>query len=171
MKKNKQCNSARQPNVFIIVGGRGCGKTYFLEHSLKQDNTIVFELVKTNRWQGYKKYFYEDFENGAINMRDIANKKIVFEDATAYVNSNMKNGLKKLIVFSKQIGCDVFVVFHSVNIIPPFMWLLFNYIVLFKCPKPRQTALNADYFNEIMQKWKVLEGSKPYSYKVIGSNI
>lgn len=171
MKKNKQCNSARQPQVFIIVGGRGSGKTFFLENSLKETNTVVFELVKTNRWSGYDKRFYEDYENGHINMKDIANKKIVFEDATAYINSNMKNGLKQLVVFSKQIGSDVFIVFHSINVIPPFMWLLFNYIVLFKCQKPRQTALNADYFPEIMQKWKELEGSKPYSYKVIQSNI
>ena len=161
----------REPQIFVIVGGRGTGKTYYLENTLREYDTVVFELVKTNRWQGFTKCFYDDYEQGKINFKDIANKKIVFEDATSYINSNMKNTLKQLIVFSKQIGCDVFLVFHSINMIPPFLWLLFNYIILFKCPKPRQTALNADYFAEIMQKWTALNKAKPYTYKVIHSNL
>lgn len=161
----------REPKVFCIVGGRGSGKTYFLEHALKPGNTFVFELVKTNRWNGYTKGFYEDYEAGKITMKDIANKKIVFEDATSYVSSNMKSTLKKLIVYSKQCGSDVYIVFHSINIIPPFLWNLVNYIILFKCAKPRQTSLNFDYYAEIMQKWNKLNKAKPYKYETITTSL
>lgn len=161
----------RDPKIFCIVGGRGSGKTYFLEQTLKRSETLVFELVKTNRWSGYDKCFYEDFEAGKIDYKQIANKRIVFEDATSYVNSNMKNTLKKLIVFSKQVGSDVYIVFHSVNIIPPFLWNMVNFIILFRCVKPRQTALNADYYPEILQKWQKLERAKPYKYEVIATQI
>lgn len=161
----------REPKVFIIVGGRGTGKTYYLENTLKMSNTVIVELVKTNRFQGFDKVFYEDFENNMINYKAIANKKIVFEDATAYVSSSMKNTLKKLIVFSKQIGSDVFIVFHSINVIPPFLWNLFNYLIMFKCPKPRETATNKEYFQELLKTWQVLERGKKYQFKVIESFI
>ena len=161
----------RDAKVFCIVGGRGTGKTYFLEQTLSRSNTVVFELVKTNRWPDYEKKFYQDFEAGRINYKEIANKKIVFEDATSYVNSNMKNSLKQLIVYSKQLGSDVFVVFHSINIIPPFMWNMMNYIELFNCVKPRETAINADYYPEIMRKWEKLQKGKRYLHYTIETQI
>lgn len=161
----------REPKVFCIIGGRGSGKTYFLENLLPKDNTVIFELVKTNRWDGFRKYFFEEYEQGKVPITAIANKKIVFEDATSYVSSNMKNTLKTLIVYSKQIGSDVYIVFHSVNIIPPFLWNLVNYLILFKCAAPRQTALNADYFPEIHAKWKKLQKAKQYTHYEIETQI
>ena len=161
----------REPKIFVVIGGRGTGKTYFLEHLLHPGNTLVIELVKTNRWQGYQKVFYDDFETGSLSYKDIANKKIVFEDATSYISSNMKNDLKKLIINSKQLGCDVYIVLHSLNIIPPFLYNLLNYIILFRCAKPRQNAHNYDYYAEIMTKWKKLERSKPYKFDTIESKI
>ena len=161
----------REAKVFLIIGGRGTGKTYFLEHQLRPSNTLIIELVKTERWQGFDKVFYDDFESGKVNYKHIANKKIVFEDATSYINSNMKTDLKRLIVNSKQLGCDVYIILHSLNIVPPFMFNLFNYIIMFKCAKPRQTAQNYDYYAEIMQKWTKLERGKRYKYEVIESNV
>lgn len=161
----------REPKIFIIVGGRGSGKTYFLENLLKPANTIVFELAKTARWQGFTKYFFEDYLTGKVTMKDIANTKIVFEDATSYISSNMRNTLKTLTVYSKQCGCDVYLIFHSINIIPPFLWNLVNYIIMFKCAAPRETALNADYFPEIHAKWKKLQNAKQYTHYEIETQI
>lgn len=161
----------REPKIFVIVGGRGSGKTYFLENLLKPANTIVFELAKTARWQGFTKYFFEDYLTGKVTMKDIANKKIVFEDATSYISSNMRNTLKTLTVYSKQCGCDVYLIFHSINIIPPFLWNLVNYIIMFKCAAPRETALNADYFPEIHAKWKELQKAKKFTHEEIETQI
>lgn len=163
--------SNREPKVFIVIGGRGSGKTYFLEKHLDPDKTIVLELAKTNRWNGFHKEFYEDFEQHKVSFKDVCNKKIVFEDATSYMNGNLKNSLKQLIVFSKQLGCDVFIILHSVNIIPPFLWNLWNYIILFKCAKPKLSASNADYYDEILQKWKHVCSSKKYTYEEIQSQL
>ena len=161
----------RDPKIFIIIGGRGSGKTYFLEHLLNPSNTVVFELAKTDRWQGFTKYFFEDYLTGKVNIKDIANKKVVFEDATSYISSNMKNTLKTLTVYSKQVGSDVYLIFHSINIVPPFLWNLVNYIVMFKCARPRENSLNADYYGEILQKWNKLEKAKPYTYYEIVTQI
>lgn len=161
----------RNAQVFVIVGGRGSGKTTFLERTLKKEKAVIIELVKTDRYNGFTdRYFYEDIESGFINMKKLANKQIVFEDATSYINSNMKNSLKKLIVFSKQIGSDVFVVFHSINIIPPFLWNLFNYLIIFKCPEPHQTAANKEYFKDIQKICKKLQTKRPFKPEILQSN-
>ena len=161
----------REPKIFVIVGGRGSGKTYFLENLLRPSNTVVFELAKTDRWVGFTKYFFEDYVNGKVNFKDIANNKVVFEDASSYINANMKNTLKTLVVYSKQIGCDVYLIFHSINMMPPFLWNMVNYIILFNCAMPRKNALNADYFNEIYAKWQKLQRAKPYTFYEIATQV
>lgn len=161
----------RDAKIILIVGGRGSGKTYFLEHHLRKDDTIVVEYFKTERWKGYKKVFFSDVLSGKINIKELGNSVIVFEDATSYISSNMANYMRRLIVNSKQVGSDVILVFHSINIIPPFLWYLVNNIILFNCAKPRETATNSDYFAEIMEKWQQLQKAKPYTYKEIETKI
>ena len=162
---------ARDAKVFLIIGGRGSGKTFLLEKTLPKHETIVVELFKTARWSGYKKIFFSDIVNKKVNYKDLANSYVVFEDATSYISSNMTNEIKRLIVNSKQLGSDVFLVFHSINIVPPFLWYLWNYLILFKCAKPKYSAAIADNFNEIMQKWNVCNKAKPYHFEVIESQI
>lgn len=161
----------REAKVFILVGGRGSGKTYLLENALPKSCTIVIEYIKTDRWPGCKKIFFSDILNKKVNYKDLANSFVVFEDATNYIASNMSNEIKRLIVNSKQLGSDVFLVFHSINIIPPFLWYLWNYLIIFKCAKPKYTAAIADNFAEIMKKWKVCNKSKPHHFEVIQSDL
>lgn len=161
----------REARIIIIVGGRGTGKTYFLEQHLQPSNTIVVEYMKTNRWNGYKKIFFNDLVSGKVGVKQLCNSQVVFEDATSYISSNMSNYLKRLIVNSKQLGSDVYLVFHSINIIPTFLWYMWNNIILFKCAKPRETALNTDYFEEIMKKWNVCINAKDYHFEEIESQI
>lgn len=161
----------REAKILLVIGGRGSGKTYFLEHRCRKDDTIVIEYFKTERWKGYKKYFFNDLQSGKVSIKELGNSTIVFEDATAYISSNMANYMKRLIVNSKQVGSDVIIVFHSLNIVPPFLWYLINNIVLFNCAKPKENAQNTDYYNEIMQKWNKLQHSKPYSYEEIQTQI
>lgn len=161
----------RDAKIILIVGGRGSGKTFFLEQRLSKDNTIVVELIKTTRWAGYEKVFFDDLLTGKVTMKQLGNKNVVFEDATSYISSNMSNYLRRLITNSKQFGCDVWLVFHSVNVVPVFLWYMWNNLVLFKCAKPRETAQNADYIDEILQKWKKCQIAPPYHFEQIESQL
>lgn len=161
----------RDAKVFILCGGRGSGKTYLLENTLKKGNTVVIELAKTDRWQGCEKFFFNDIAKPDFDYKKIANKNIVFEDATSYLSSNLANKMKEILIFSKQLGSDIFIVFHSINIIPPFMFYLFNYLIIFNSSQPRQTATNKEYFAKIMQAWKICQKSKKYHYEIIESGI
>lgn len=161
----------RDAKVIIVVGGRGCGKTYLLENTLPKSDTIVIELSKTDRWEGYRKIFFKEIAGENFDFKKIANKSIVFEDATAYLSSNLAGKIKEILIFSKQLGSDIFIVFHSINVIPPFMWYLFNNIVIFNSSKPRETATNREYFTEILNAWDKCQKSKKYHYEIIESGI
>lgn len=161
----------REAKVIIVVGGRGCGKTYLLENTLKKNETIVIELAKTDRWQGYEKIYFREIASDNFNYKKIANKSVVFEDATAYLSSNLAGKMKEILIFSKQLGSDIFIVFHSINVIPPFMWYLFNAICLFTSSKPRETATNKEYFDKILKAWAKCKNGEKYHYEIIESGI
>lgn len=161
----------REAKVFILCGGRGTGKTYYLEKRLPKYCTIVIELYKTNRWEGYKKFFFDDLVNHRVSYKELANSYVVFEDATSYISSNMSNEMRRLIIFSKQLGSDVFIVFHSINVIPPFLWYLWNYLILWNCAKPKRNASNADYYNEILKKWQICQKAPQYHHEEIESQL
>lgn len=161
----------REAKVIIVVGGRGSGKTYLLENTLKKSETVVIELAKTDRWEGYKKIYFREIASENFDYKKIANKSIVFEDATAYLSSNLGNKMKEILIFSKQLGSDIFIVFHSINVIPVFMWYLFNAICLFTSSKPRQTATNKEYFDKILEAWSKCKNGEKYHYEIIESGI
>lgn len=159
----------RNAKIFVLVGGRATGKTYFLEKNLDASNTIVYELIKTTRYVNFKRDFFENFSN--VNWRQISNKSIVIEDATQLVACNMSNKLKQLIVNSKQIGSDIYIIFHSFAVIPPFLFQIFDYIIQFKTSFPIKKACFEEYYEEIIQNFNKLQKNKKFSYKVIESHI
>lgn len=162
----------REPKVFLVIGGRGSGKTTFLEQRLSKQKTVVIELYKTARWDGFKKFFFDDVVNGKVSLKSLANSAIVFEDATSCISPNMKNSLRQLIVYSKQLGSDVYVVFHSVNVVPAFLWNMWNYLVLMKkTPKPKLKSYYEDDFPAITSAWNKLNKLPDYSYLEIQSNF
>lgn len=163
----------REAKVVLIIGGRGCGKTFLLENTLNKNDTIVIELYKTERWDGYDKIFFNDIAKDDFDYKILANKNVVFEDATSYLASNLQNKIKQILIFSKQLGSDVFIVFHSVNVVPPFMWYLFNAIVLFRSSKPKFTKSIADFYDELLKKWQICmkADEKKYHYEIIESHI
>lgn len=151
----------RNGKVFIIVGGRGTGKTTFLEQTLKGvGNVVVFQLFIDERYKGHKKFLYQDF----TISKSLANKKIIIEDATQLIGSNPKNDIRKIVVSSKQIGSDVFFVFHSFNVVPPYLWQLFDYCIVFPCAAPKKTVGLSEYYG-IAQK---ISKKKARKYKPLG---
>ncbi len=139
------------------------GKTTFLKKNVaKYQNAIVMQLFKTD--YGCEQFFYKDFEK--IDKR-LVNKRIIIEDATQLIASNTKNIIKELVVSSKQLGSDVFLVFHSIDSVPPFLYSLFNRIILFKSATPRGKTCYKEYEDEINKKMP----KKAFKYEIIKSNI
>lgn len=151
----------RNGKVFLIIGGRGTGKTTYLENILKdKKNVVVYQLFIDERYKFAEKKLFSDFY---IN-KDLANKRIIIEDATQLIGSNPKNDIRKIVVSSKQIGSDIFFVFHSANVVPPYLWQLFDYCVFFQCAAIKKTAGLSEYY-EILQK---LSEKKVKKYRPLG---
>lgn len=151
----------RNGKVFLIIGGRGTGKTTYLERLLKpKKNVVVFQLFLDEHYKYAEKRLYQDF---AIN-KSLINKSLVIEDATQLIGSNPKNDIRKIVVSSKQMGSDVFFVFHSANVVPPYLWQLFDLALFFPSSLPKKTAGLAEYFDEI---YKIVQ-KKPKKYHPCG---
>ena len=141
----------RKPKIVLVVGGRGTGKTTYLEN-LCPDNSTVVELFITDRYAGgsYRRIMFDN-----LTLKDCINTTLIIEDATQITAANSTRQVKQIIVSSKQLGSDVFLVFHSVNYIPPFVLAMFDYMVLFNSePAGKKPALSpyADKINAILRR-------------------
>lgn len=134
----------RGGKIFLIVGGRGTGKTTYLENLLPNDSTIC-ELFVTERYKNFKKRVRFD----DLKLSNCVNTKIIIEDATQIVMGGGTLRLRQIMVGCKQMGSDVFMVFHSVNFIPPFVYALFDYMVLFASDPVKLTNKTAPYYDAI----------------------
>lgn len=135
----------RKAKIVLIIGGRGTGKTTYLEKLCPKNSTIV-ELFITDRYQGgsYRRIAYDN-----LTLKECVNTTLVIEDATQICAANSTRQVKQIIVSSKQLGSDVFLVFHSVNFVPVFVLAMFDYMVLFDSePAGKKTAL-APYAGKI----------------------
>jgi len=141
----------RKAKIVLVIGGRGTGKTTYLETLCPKDSTVV-ELFVTDRYAGgeYKRIAYDK-----LTLKDCVNTTLIIEDATQICAANSTRQVKQIIVSSKQLGSDVFIVFHSVNFIPVFILAMFDYMVLFDSePAGKKPALQpyADKINAILRR-------------------
>lgn len=126
---------ARKSKIVLVIGGRGTGKTTYLENLLNK-NAVVVELFKTDRYNGFKvRKTYE-----GLRLSDCVNTTVVMEDSTQILAATSTKFLKQLIVSSKQLGSDVWCVFHSINFVPVFLLAMFDYIVFFPSEMPNKKA-------------------------------
>lgn len=152
----------RNSKVVLIIGGRGTGKTTYIEKLIRQKpNAVIFQLMLDNRYVGHAKMLYQDF----TICRALCNKIIVIEDATQLIGSNPKNDIRKIVVSSKQMGSDVIFAFHSFNVVPPYLWQLFDDCIVFPCAAVKKTTGLAEYYDEIYK----IQRKKPVKYKPLAA--
>lgn len=141
----------RKAKIVLVVGGRGTGKTTYLEKLCPASSTVV-ELFITDRYEGsdYKRIMFDN-----LKLSDCINTTLIIEDATQICAANSTRFIKQIIVSSKQMGSDIYLVFHSPNFIPVFILAMFDYMVIFDCePAGKKPALSpyADKINAILQR-------------------
>lgn len=150
----------RGGKVFLIVGGRGSGKTTWIETHVPPAAAVVVEMfVVADRYRGFdRRRRFDD-----LKISECVNRRIILEDATQLIMGGASLRVRKLVVSSKQIGSDIFIVFHSLNVVPPFLLAMFDYIVLFKSEPPTAAKL-APYLPKIQQLMKL----KKKKYEPLG---
>ena len=144
----------RNGKLIIVVGSRGSGKTTYLERLFNnRSNLLVYQLFIDDRYRRAEKQLYSKFTIG----RQLVGRTIIIEDATQLIGSNPKNDIRRLAVSCKQLGSDCVFVFHSFNVIPPYLLALFDYMIIFESAEIKKTNSLLEYYDEIckIQKKKV----------------
>lgn len=150
----------RLNKIYIIVGGRGSGKTTFLEKTIKK-NSLIVQLFFDDRYKDFQKIKYDDLKI----CNEIKNRPLILEDSTQLISCNGTKLIRQLLISSKQLGSDIFLVFHSFQAIPPFMWTLFDKIIVFDCAK--FTAIN-NYSSEYTDEIQRIQTKKTKKFSVKG---
>jgi hypothetical protein len=121
----------------IIVGMTGTGKSYYLKKRLKKvpnrGSFYIFDYQ--NEYKEFIDYGLIPYEEFAYNCTLISNAVIVFEEASIFMGGHMKSTdsyVNEVLVSKRHKNNFVFLVFHAVAEIPPYIYRKCNYITIFK---------------------------------------
>jgi hypothetical protein len=119
----------------IIVGATDTGKSYFIKKLLKKvpnkQALLIYDIEgEYEEFYPYRLEEFETFINKAVNYE---NAIIVLEETTAFLSNRGDNmTVRKLLVQKKHSKNYIILVFHSVRMIPRFIYELSNFITIFK---------------------------------------
>jgi GTPase SAR1 family protein len=140
-------------NVFIIVGGRGTGKTTYVKELVKASShrrKLVVDTFKNDHYSDYMPLQPQDFARfsslfGNLHFsssdiydylqyinQGVYNSLVIFEDCLKYINTNPQPEVRSIVLDSKQKGNDVIFVYHSFSQVPPKLATWADYFVIFK---------------------------------------
>jgi len=144
--------SQRVNIVGVIVGGRGTGKTTYLKDKIqkasKLPKTVVIDTFPHPSYSEFQQIPGEKLrilkkgkkrvvgsnteENIKLVDKYLTNSLLVFEDCTKYIKSNLQDSVRNLLIDSKQKNLDIILMYHSLGQVPPDIFRLSDFIVLFK---------------------------------------
>jgi DNA helicase HerA-like ATPase len=121
--------------AFIVAGGTGTGKTTVVKNALQKihpEARLVFDNNK--EYTGiYDKPFDPDFKRFALAASKVRNAAIVFEEATIFLKrQGVGEHTIKVLVEKRHRNNIIFLVFHSLRLVPLDIMDLCNYMVILK---------------------------------------
>ncbi len=120
--------------VFLVVGARGSGKTYFLRSKLAlvhPDARLVYDLPA--QYKDLYPYPLPDFDEFTKKGTQVSGAVILIEEATVTLsNRGSDKDVKNFLVKSRYMGNTIFIVFHSLRSVPRYIYDLTEFIILFK---------------------------------------
>lgn len=96
-------------------------------------NYAKFQYWMENQEGGIKK-FYDPDKDKMFNflITKFYNGVLVFEDATKYIDARPKMNVRSYLTDHRMSNLDIFFMFHSIELIPPFFLKMTNYLTIFK---------------------------------------
>lgn len=127
--------------LFLIIGHTGQGKTTLVKKMIEGKRSYVFDInneypnhvpdrirtPKIRHINGDADQFTEKIKN-----LKLTGYNIVFEDSTGYLRGRQSAPFIRQIVNKRHTKNNYFLLFHSLNRIPPELMELCNFIYLFK---------------------------------------
>lgn len=158
-------------NLILIIGHTGQGKSTFAKKYFTENkNCFVFDV--NNEYPDLEMDFKKprakfvglpnDFIDLCFKRR---NTNLIFEEATGFLRGAVNMKLQKLIIEKRHKNNNLVFLFHSINRVPPVIYEIANYIVLFKTNDQEQ-AIEKKY-PALLPAFKKLKTAKQYAHEKI----
>jgi ABC-type Na+ transport system ATPase subunit NatA len=137
MNKYLEALKTKKGKLTLIIGHTGQGKSTVTRTIIKDSPSLVYDIqndydthesdpsARNAKFIGLP----EDFCNEAMKRK---NSFIVFEEATSFLEGRTTNDLRKIMIDKRHKGNNLLFLFHSINSVPPRIFELTDYVILFK---------------------------------------
>lgn len=167
--------------LYVIIGKPGAGKSPFVRNFIRDRRCLIFDIqseygektkypgqipvgLPDNNTKPRSRFTGTDVDKFIETANTKQQTVIVFEEATAFFVGKTEKALRRFIINRFHTGNVSLFIFHSIQSVPPFIFDMCNYIVLFKT--------NDLYDNVRRKRPELLEAfqklkSKPDGEKII----
>ena len=157
-------------NLTLVIGHTGQGKSSFVKNFIKGKNCLVFDInneyqdLETDVKKPRAKFIGlpAEFIETCFKRR---NTNLIFEEATGFLRGAVNMKLQKLIIEKRHKNNNLLFIFHSINRVPPVIYEICNYIILFKTNDQENTILNK--YPMLIKPFRELKKAPKFSHKVI----
>lgn len=136
-------------NTYIIPGAPGMGKSPYVKMMIENRRALVFDIQneygKRTKYAGQIPVNLSDDtrnERSRFTGTDVdeflkvcetkRNTIIVFEEATAFFVGKTEKNMRRFLINRYHTQNISLFIFHSIQSVPPFMFTVSNFVVLFK---------------------------------------
>jgi len=128
------------PNIYILISFMGGGKTFLTKEICKKNKLPNYIYDVNGEYEDFPKSRIEtNFKKFFANILEKRNDKfliqktnIIFEDSTGELSGKMEDDFKKIAIAKRHTGNNLIFLFHSIEDVPPFIFRMANFIILFK---------------------------------------
>jgi hypothetical protein len=155
----------------LVIGATDTGKTSLVKSHLSRVHPSALEIFDINR--EYLEYYPKPFLKHSEFMERVApmeNKVIVFEEAGIFFELHGTDELlKEMLIRKSHTGNYIFMNFHSLRMVPRYVFDLSNYLTLFETMDNETYVKNKIPNDTVLQTFKDVRDDKNLThYKVPG---
>ena len=122
-----------------IIGGTGQGKSTFALKLIGIQNCFVFDYRGEDKYQHLSTDLNQPkcrFSGKPDVFMEVLKKKhntwALFEEATIFFNGRAQEEIRELLVNKRHRKQVIIFLFHTINSVPPFIFDMTDYVILFK---------------------------------------
>lgn len=157
----------------LIIGMSGQGKSTYVKKQIgmhpqlvydvqNEYNHLPFDVSKSIARVSPLTMGFKDF---AALVEKTRKKIIVFEEATVFLKGQVGQKVRGIMVGARHTRNNIFMIFHSIQTVPPDVFLITDIVVLFK------TNDNPDIVRKkypvLMDSFSALQRAPKFSHKII----
>lgn len=144
--------------AILIIGATGCGKTYFVKHTLlKGVNPNALHIFDTNNEYAdiYPYPFDADIDNYLDKAYRMKQAVMLIEDATAFISNRGRSDLlTKIMVAKRHTKNTIILLFHSMRSVPKYLMDISTDVFIFKTNDDLK-YVKSEFKNEaLFNAWK-----------------